>query len=383
MPAAAIQTDVVIVGAGPVGLFQAFQLGLLGVSSQIVDVLPEPGGQCHALYAGKPLYDIPAVPAVEATELVQRLLQQLRPFTHPEGNPAVPQSVQLHLGQQVTELHLLEGAAPAPTGAPSNGSTGAPSNAPTPLYRFELVTHQAQRFRCKALVLAAGVGAFVPRKPVLDGLARWEGTQVFYHPPALDGVSGSVVIQGDSDQALLTAIEWASPSGNPNRTVTLLHRREVFDAEPATLAAFNALRQSKAITFVAGQALALIPDRITGRLQALQVATPDGATVQLPLDLYLPLLGLSPKLSPLADWGLALDKKQVPVDPATCQTQVQGLYAVGDVNHYPGKRKLIVSGFHDATIAAYAIAERLHGHSMPVQYTTANKQMHARLGVAP
>lgn len=373
-PATTIATDVVIVGAGPVGLFQAFQLGVLGISSQIIDALPAPGGQCLALYPDKPIYDIPGQPVLTGRQLTAQLLQQLSPFTQPQAGSPVAQALGFYLDQVVTEVSVH----------PSQASLG---DASPP--RFKVITSHGCAFDCSAVVVAAGVGAFLPRKPVLEGLPALEGQQVFYHWPLqpLPRVPlppyPNVVVQGDSDQALTAAIALAlADESSPchPQSVTLLHRRDAFSASDTLVSQLLALRESRKINFVAGQANSLVTPN--GNLRALEVTLTDGTHQQLPSDLYLPLLGLSPQLGPLQKWGYALAKKSWPVDPATCQTEQAHLYAVGDINHYPGKRKLIVSGFHEATVAAYAIAEQLQGQRIAVQYTTANRQMHERLGVS-
>lgn len=366
-----IQTDVVIVGAGPVGLFQAFQLSVLGIGCQLIDVVPEPGGQCATLYPDKFIYDIPGHTAITGHDLVAQLLAQLHPFTHPKAHSPVGQPLGLHLGQLVTDVSTCP--------LPEHTTGHAPPN------RFQLQTSKGLRLACKAIIVAAGIGAFLPRKPSLEGLANVEGCQVFYTWPVNNAGSLAhqhVIVQGDSDLALATCIALAAlehPHQAP-QSITLLHRRDAFTASPELIQQLTALRHTNRIQFVAGQPTALVTSTPT-QLSALQVACSDGRLIQIKADMYLPLLGLSPQLGPLQHWAHALHNKHLPVNPATCETQQAGVYAVGDMAHYPGKRKLIVSGFHDATIAAYAIAEHLGGQPLPVQYTTANTQMHARLGV--
>ena len=349
IPGAPIETDALVIGAGPVGLFLVFELGLLELGAQVVDALPHAGGQCAELYPAKPIYDIPGLPMVSGAELVERLQAQAAPF-----KPG------WHLGQQVETL------APLPDG------------------RWAVGTDRGSCFHARSVFIAAGAGAFVPRSIALEGLSAHVGRQVLYavdEPTALAG--RQVLILGDEDPALEQAITLASlpPTQRPART-TLIHRRAQFRASPDTLARFQALRGAGALHFVAGQPQALLaaadaPDR----LQALQLLPPEGDAVALPLDTLLIRLGLSPRLGPIADWGLALERKQVPVDTARFETALPGVHAVGDINTYAGKRKLLLCGFYEATLAAYAAAERLRGAPVLLQYTTTSPRLHALLGV--
>jgi thioredoxin reductase (NADPH) len=359
------QVDVLIVGAGPAALYAIFQLGLLGVHSVALDVLPQAGGQCAQLYPQKPIYDIPAIPQSSGAALVQSLLEQIRPFTHPAAESPVKVASELRFDT------LVSGMTIQPDG------------------RFEVETRtsqgQASRFACRAVVLAAGVGAFLPKKPVIEGLSALEGNQVVYQTPQTNAVQGQhVVIQGDDDLALSFVIELGEAllqqSPKAPASVSFLYRRDVLNAEPATEAHFRDLVAQGVVRFLVGQAVR-IDCEPSGRMRGLQIAlSQDGTQVALAADLWIPLLGLSPKLGPLEHWGLAMNKKAIEIDPGTCETSQQGIFAIGDLAHYPGKRKLIVSGFQDATQAAYTIAERLHGHKIVLQYTTASKELHARLG---
>lgn len=345
-----IDTDALVIGAGPVGLFLVFELGLLELGAQVVDALPHPGGQCAELYPAKPIYDIPGLPVVSGAELVERLQAQAAPF-----KPG------LHLGQQVDAL------APLPDG------------------RWAVATDRGTRFQARSVFIAAGAGAFVPRSIALEGLATHVGRQVRYtidDPAALAG--RQVLILGDEDSALEQAITLASlPAPQRPARTTLIHRRDQFRASPDTLARFQALRTAGALHFIAGQPQALVPAaEAPERLQALEVLPPEGDAVALPLDMLLIRLGLGPRLGPIADWGLALERKQVPVDTARFETALPGVYAVGDINTYAGKRKLLLCGFHEATLAAYAAAERLRGAPVLLQYTTTSPRLHALLGVS-
>lgn len=359
-----LETDVLIVGGGPAALYTLFQLGLLGLHSIAVDILAQAGGQCGQLYPHKPLYDIPGLPESSGEALTQALLAQIRPFTHPAPESPVKKASLLLLGELVCELTLQEDGR----------------------YRVSTQTPQGntRQIFTRVVVLAAGVGAFLPKKPVIDKLALFEGKQVMYSPP-LGALSKQkhLVIQGDDDGALLQAIELGSAlarqDGLAPASVTLLHRREVLSADPEVEARFRDMAAKGYIRFIVGQAVQIECDN-AGHMTALQIALPDANTLLVPADLWIPLLGLSPKLGPIEHWGLAMNRKVIEVNPATCETSAAGVYAIGDLAHYPGKRKLIVSGFQDATQAAYAIAERLQGHKILLQYTTASKELHARLG---
>ena len=347
--AAPIETDALVVGAGPVGLFQVFELGLLGIGAQVVDSLPHVGGQCIELYADKPIYDIPALPRCTGRELIERLQQQIAPFDTP-----------FHLAQEVRSVQRQ-----------ADG-------------RFLVASSAGTQWRARAVIVAGGVGSFQPRRLKIDGLAAFEGTQLRYHADArADAEVGGlhVLIVGDGDSALEQAISLTELGPQPAASVTLMHRRDAFGAAPATLAAVQRLRESGRLQFVAAQPVGIT--QRGGRLTGLVVQEPDASQRTLPLDALYVLTGLSPKLGPIADWGLALERKQVVVDTATFETGTPGIFAVGDVNTYPGKKKLILSGFHEAALAAYGVAARLHpGTTMPLEYTTSSARLHRVLKVA-
>lgn len=340
-----IETDAVIIGAGPVGLFQAFQLGLLEIACHIVDALPQPGGQPVALYPDKPIYDIPAVPVCTGGSLTEGLLQQLKPF-----NP------RFHLGQTV---HQVE---PQTDG------------------RWLVATNRGTRFLTRTVFIAAGVGAFVPRPLKVDGMDRFEGTQLLYHPTALPVVTGQhVLVAGDSDEALAAALTLST--GGQAASVSLMHRRDVFQAEPERVQAMRDACQAGRLHLVIGQPAGIGTEG--DRLTTLQVLGPDGSQTPLKVDRILAFLGLSPRLGPIAEWGLALERKQVVVDTATLATSAPGIFAVGDVVTYPGKKKLIVSGFHECVMAAYgAVPLVFPGKPVHLEYTTSSSRLHQLLGVA-
>ena len=338
--------DAVVIGAGPVGLFQVFQLGLQGLCAHVIDALPHPGGQCAELYGDKPIYDIPAVQACTGNELVQRLLAQIQPF-----------SPTLHLGQQVDTVQAL----------PEGG--------------FLVDTAQGTRLQARAVFIATGVGAFVPRALKLPGLEAHEGGQLRYRLDEGTRLAGQrVVVHGGDEPAVAQAIACATaPEALRPAHTTLQHRRDVFDAPPALLQELQALCAAGRIEVAIGVAGGIVEEQ--GRLTALDLTTPEGTQLRLPLDLLLVRLGLVPRLGPITEWGLALERKQLVVDTATFATSVPGIHAVGDAITYPGKRKLILSGFHEATLAAFGAAEWLAGHKLPLEYTTSSERLQGLLGV--
>jgi len=337
MPQQPIDTSALIIGAGPVGLFQAFQLGLLEIPCHIVDALPHAGGQCVELYGDKPIYDIPGTPATTGRGLVEALLEQVAPF-----RPV------MHLGEQVATLAREDDG------------------------RWRVGTGAGTTFLATTVFIAAGVGAFVPRRMTVEDIAQFEGTRLFYHPDALERFDGqAVIVHGGDAAALDTALALAGRA----RSVTLVHRRDGFQAADATVAALRARIADGAIRLVVG-----MPAAFDGR--TLQVTTPQEDTVALAADALIACLGISPRLGPIADWGLELVRKQVPVDTEKFETRERGVFAVGDINTYPGKKKLIVCGFHEATLAAWgATALVFPGKAVPLQYTTTSTRLHELLGV--
>lgn len=345
---APVETDAVVVGAGPVGLFQVFELGLVGIRCHVIDALPVPGGQCIQLYPDKPIYDIPATKVCTGRELVERLMDQAEPFA-----PI------WHLGQ------LVEAVEPQADG------------------RLLIGTSRGSRLLTRVLIVAGGVGSFQPRRLKVEGLAAFEDSQVFYS--ALDTGEATagrqVVVIGEDDAALDCAIRLATAETGRPAGVTLMHRRDEFKAGADTVAMLRRLREAGTLAFVAAQATGL--QHVDGRLTGLQVLAADGDTRTLPVDTLLVLTGLSPRLGPIADWGLALERRQVIVDTATFQTSVPGIFAVGDINTYPGKKKLIVSGFHEATLAAFgAAAVVFPDRPVRLEYTTTSPRLHKALGVS-
>lgn len=337
-----IETDAVIIGAGPVGLFQVFELGLLEIKAHVIDSLPVAGGQCVELYPNKPIYDIPAIPVCTGQELTNNLLKQIEPF-----------GAQFHLSQEVVSLERqVDG-------------------------RLRLKTSLGNEFISKAVFIAAGVGAFQARTLRLDGIETFEGKQLFYNVKDPERLNGKrIVICGGGDSAL----DWALHFVGKAKSVTLIHRRDDFKAAPKSIAKMRELCTANKMQFVIGQPVAF--NTSDDRLSELTVTDIDGVTHDLPLDNLLVFFGLSPKLGPITDWGLEIDRKQIVVNTATFQTNIPGIYAVGDINTYPGKKKLILSGFHEAALAAFAAAEYLHPEKqIQLQYTTTSPKLHKMLGV--
>ncbi|WP_310567306.1 NAD(P)/FAD-dependent oxidoreductase [Hydrogenophaga sp.] len=343
---AAIATDAVVIGAGPVGLFQVFELGLLDIRAHVIDALPHIGGQPVELYPDKPIYDIPGLPFCTGQGLADALLRQSAPF-----------APQFHLGQTVNQVHAQEDG------------------------QWLVGTSTGTQFLSKTVFIAAGVGAFEPRRIKLAGIEAHEGTQLRYHLGAPSAFAGQdVLIQGDSDTAIEAALSLSATGPHRANSVTLVHRRDSFKAEPERVALMRERCAAGAMRFIAGQITG--HDTQDGRLRAVHLTRPDGNEQAVPLDTMLVLQGLSPQLGPLTDWGLAMERKQLVVNTETFSTSAPGIFAVGDINTYPGKRKLLVCGFHECTLAAYGAAPIVHP-TRPVllQYTTTSTHLHQVLGV--
>ncbi|MGY4828659.1 NAD(P)/FAD-dependent oxidoreductase [Sphaerotilaceae bacterium SBD11-9] len=341
-----IETDAVIVGAGPVGLFQVFELGLLEIKAHIIDSLAYPGGQCIELYPDKPIYDIPAVPMCTGKELTDNLLKQIEPF-----------GATFHLGQEVTVVHKQEDG------------------------RFRVETSKGTRFLTKTIFIAGGVGSFQPRLLKVEGLDKYDGTQLHYRVKNPAQFAGkNLVIVGGGDSALDWSLNFVQDGPNKAESVILIHRRDGFKAAPASVARMKELCEAYEMQFIVGQVTGV--EEADGKLTGAKVTGGDGVTRVVPLDAMLVFFGLSPKLGPIAEWGLDLERKQIVVDTEKFETSTPGIFAVGDVNTYPGKKKLILSGFHEAALAAFAAApyifpeKRIH-----LQYTTTSPKLHKVLGV--
>ncbi len=341
-----IETDAVIIGAGPVGLFQVFELGLLEIKAHIIDSLAYPGGQCIELYPDKPIYDIPAVPVCTGKELTDSLLKQIEPF-----------GATFHLGQEVMKVEKQDDG------------------------RFFVETSKGTRFLAKAIFIAGGVGSFQPRTLKVDGLERFDETQLFYRVKSPTQFAGkNLVIVGGGDSALDWALNFAQEGPNRAESVILIHRRDGFRAAPANVAKMREMCEAYEMQFIVGQVIGF--EEKYDRLSQLKVTGADGVTRLVPLDMLLVFFGLSPKLGPIAEWGLGIDRKQITVDTEKFQTTVPGIFAVGDINTYPGKKKLILSGFHEAALAAFGAAPIVFPEKrILLQYTTTSPKLHKVLGV--
>jgi thioredoxin reductase (NADPH) len=342
-----IETDAVIIGAGPVGLFQVFELGLLEIKAHVIDSLSYPGGQPIELYPDKPIYDIPAIPVCTGKELTDALLKQIEPF-----------GATFHLGQTVTVVQKQDDG------------------------RFYVETSKGTRFLTKTIFIAAGVGAFEPRLLKVDGLDKFEGSQLFYRVrnPA-DFAGKNLVIVGGGDSALDWTLNFAAEGPNKAESVILVHRRDGFKAAPASVAKMKELCDAYEMQFMVGQITAI--EEKDGKLTGVKVTGGDGVTRVVPLDTLLVFFGLSPKLGPIADWGLDIERKQLVVDTEKFSTNVPGIFAVGDINTYPGKKKLILSGFHECALAAFGAAPIIFPDKgkIHLQYTTTSPKLHKVLGV--
>jgi len=336
------ETDAIIIGAGPCGLFQVFELGLLGIHAHVIESLPGPGGQCAELYPTKPIYDIPACPAIGAQELVDRLLEQIAPF-----DPT------FHYSQQVTEITRLEDD------------------------RFFVSTSTGTEFITRSVIVAGGVGSFAPVPLKVPGVVDYPTKSIFYAVKDPELHRGKdIVVLGGGDSAL----DWALELYKEANSLVLIHRSEKFKAAPASVNQMRKLCDDLQMQFMVGNVTG-IKDK-QGELQSIDVTGADGVARRVDLDQLLVFYGLSPKLGPISQWGLDLKKNQIKVDTEKFESSEPGIYAVGDINWYPGKKKLILSGFHEAALAAFAIKERLNpGEKVHLQYTTTSPNMHKRLGV--
>ena len=336
------RTDVLIIGAGPVGLFAVFELGLFDMKCHLVDILDRPGGQCAELYPEKPIYDIPGWPIITAQGLVDRLMEQIAPF-----KPGFT------FNRMVTGLERLDEGG------------------------FRVITDENEVFEAKVVVIAAGGGSFQPKRPPIPGIEAYEGTSVFYSVRRMDMFRDEdVVIVGGGDSAL----DWTLNLQPVARSVTLVHRRPEFRAAPDSVNKMFALQEMKQLGFQVGQVSGLSGEG--GRLRAATIKGPQGE-VDVPCTRMLPFFGLTMKLGPVADWGLQLNENLIPVDTEKFETSEKGIFAVGDINTYPGKLKLILSGFHEAALMTQA-AKRIvsPGERVVFQYTTSSTSLQKKLGVA-
>ena len=337
-----IKTDVLIIGAGPIGLFAVFELGLLDMKAQLVDILDKVGGQCAELYPEKPIYDIPAIPKISAQGLVDALLEQVKPF-----GPA------FHLGEMVESIERIG----------------------DPLFRVK--TDAGKVFEAKVIAIAAGGGSFQPKRPPIPGIEAYEQKSVHYAVRKMDAFRGKrILIVGGGDSAL----DWTLNLAPVAAQLTLLHRRAEFRAAPDSVNKMMALVNDKKIDLALGQVTAL--EGNSGMLTAAVVKRSDGTTGPIVCDAMLPFFGLTMKLGPVANWGLRLHEDLIPVDTGTFETSEPGIFAIGDINTYPGKLKLILSGFHEVAL----MSQKAHRYVYPdkkltFQYTTSSSSLQKKLGV--
>jgi thioredoxin reductase (NADPH) len=338
-----IKTDVLIIGAGPVGLFAVFELGLLDIKAHLVDILDRAGGQCAELYPEKPIYDIPGLPIVTGQGLTNALMEQIHPF-----NPT------FHLGEMVTTLEKLGEA------------------------QFRVGTTGGKVFEAKCVAIAAGGGSFQPKRPPIQGIEPYEAKSVFYAVRKIDAFRGkNLLIVGGGDSAL----DWTLNLQPVAKRLTLVHRRDDFRGAPDSVNKMRALVADGKMDLKIGQVSALEGD--DGQLAAVTIKGNDGAMARVEVDAMLPFFGLTMKLGPVADWGLKLEDELIPVDTAAFETSVPGLFAIGDINTYPGKLKLILCGFHEAALMAQKVYHYVYPDKRLVfQYTTSSTSLQKKLGVA-
>jgi len=336
-----IEKDVVIVGAGPVGLFAVFELGLLDLGCALIDILDKPGGQCAELYPEKPIYDIPGYPVITGEGLVEKLLEQIKPF-HPS----------FHLGTMVETL-----------AREANG-------------RFRLTTDRGETFLAKVVVIAAGGGSFQPKRPPVPGIEAYEGSSVFYSVRRMEDFRDQdLLIVGGGDSAL----DWTLNLQPLAKSLTLVHRREEFRAAPDSVTKMRALLDAGKIKFRMGQVSGLKGEG--GLLTAATVKGKDGES-DVACTRMLPFFGLTMKLGPVANWGINLEENLIPVDTEKFETSEPGMFAIGDINTYPGKLKLILCGFHEAALMAQAAVHIVNPDKRIVfQYTTSSSSLQKKLGV--
>ncbi|MBX9861293.1 MAG: NAD(P)/FAD-dependent oxidoreductase [Hyphomicrobium sp.] len=333
--------DAVIIGAGPVGLFAVFELGLVDIKTCVIDILGKPGGQCSELYPEKPIYDIPALPTVTGQELTERLMEQIKPF-----------GAEFVFGERVDELQRRE-----------DGS-------------FFLKTDAGREIVAKVVVIAAGGGSFTPKRPPLEGIEGYEGSSVFYAVRRIEDLRGrDVLIVGGGDSAL----DWTLSLAPVAKSLTLLHRRDEFRGAPHSVDKMRSLVAEGKVRLVIGQVTKLHGDGKT--LSGVTAKTAAGEE-QLTVDAMLPFFGLTMKLGPVSSWGLNLNENLILVDTEKFETSEKGIFAIGDINTYPGKLKLILSGFHEAALMAQQAHKYVHPEKkLMFQYTTSSSSLQKKLGV--
>ena len=335
------ETDVVIIGAGPVGLFAVFELGLLDMKCDVIDILDKPGGQCAELYPDKPIYDIPGIPEISGGELTKSLLEQIKPF-----NP------EFHLSTIVSELKQINNDL------------------------WEVVTDSDKIFHTKVIVIAAGGGSFQPKKPPIEGIDDYEGKSVFYSIKNIEKFyNKEIAIVGGGDSAL----DWALTLHKKSKNLTLIHRRKEFRAAPDTVNKVMKLIDDGSINFELGQVKELVGS--DGQLNKI-ICKDKEEEKEIKCEAMLPFFGLTMKLGPVANWGLNLEQNLIKVNTETFETNQKGIFAIGDINYYPGKLKLILCGFHEGAL----MAQKAHQYIYPdkkviFQYTTSSSNLQKKLGV--
>jgi len=338
-----ITTDALIIGAGPVGLFAVFELGLLDMKSHLVDILDKPGGQCAELYPEKPIYDIPGIPYITGAGLTDALMEQIKPF-----GPT------FHLGEMIQTVEKI----------------GDPM--------FRVTTDAGKVFECKIIVIAAGGGSFQPKRPPIPGIEAYEAKSVYYAVRQMEAFRGKkLLVAGGGDSAL----DWTLNLAPLASHLTLLHRRQEFRAAPDSVNKMMALVGEGKIDLVLGQVTSL--QGKDGQVEKAIVKRTDGSNFEIACDAILPFFGLTMKLGPVANWGLDLKDNLIPVGTETFETNIPGIFAVGDINTYPGKLKLILSGFHEVAL----MSQRAHRYVYPdkrlvFQYTTSSTSLQKKLGVS-
>ncbi len=340
-----IETDVVIVGAGPSALFTVFELGLLDIKAHLIDILPRAGGQCSELYPEKPIYDIPGYPTITGAGLIDNLLAQIEPF-HPT----------FHFNQLVTELETL----------------GTPESP-----KFRVKTDAGTTFTAKAVIVAAGGGSFQPKKPPIEGIEAYEDKSVFYAVRKMEEFRDkNVIIVGGGDSAL----DWTLNLHPIAKRITLVHRRDDFRAAPHSVNAMRELVAAGKLDLRIGQIVGLSGDN--GELSGAHFKAGKEDAVEIAAERLIPFFGLTMKLGPIADWGINLDENLIPVDTAQFETNVPGIFAIGDINFYPGKLKLILCGFHEGSLAAQKVHRYVYpDKKLTFQYTTSSTNLQKKLGV--
>ena len=342
MSKSVIETDVIIIGAGPVGLFAVFELGLLNLKCQVIDILDKPGGQCAELYPEKPIYDIPGYPSINGQELTDKLLEQIAPF-----------EAQMHFNQMAESLKKRDDG------------------------KWHLKTNEGMEFIAPVIVIAAGGGSFVPKRPPIEGIEQYEKKSVFYSVRRMEHFRGKhIIIAGGGDSAL----DWTLNLQPVAKHVTLVHRRSEFRAAPDSVSKMQRLVSTGAMKLITGQIQALHGEK--GQLKSVTIKNKQQGQFNLECERLLAFYGLTMKLGPIANFGLNLDQNLIPVDTEKFETSEKSIFAIGDINTYPGKLKLILSGFHEAALMAQQAFRYIHpDKKLRFQYTTSSTDLQKKLGV--